>query len=104
MTLEPRHAEILLEFLNLPAERGLRDVQLLGGLADRAAAGHRREVTQADAGYFPNSPPLYSDAEWESCRSQNCSCAIRARSAQFARGISKGGSHARHGRRSRRPA
>ena len=32
--LEQRDAEILLEFLDLPAERGLRDVKLLGRFAE----------------------------------------------------------------------
>jgi hypothetical protein len=37
MTLKQQSAKVLVELLDLPAERGLRDVKLLGGLPDRAA-------------------------------------------------------------------
>jgi hypothetical protein len=46
----------------------LRDVKLLGRFAERAATGHRREVTQADARHFPNSPRPKTDADRASCR------------------------------------
>jgi hypothetical protein len=46
----------------------LRDVQFLGGLTDRAAAGDGREVAQADGGHFPDSPGPQSDADQASCR------------------------------------
>ena len=42
---EQRHAEPLLERLDLVADRGLRDVQLLGGVGEAGVAGGRLERT-----------------------------------------------------------
>ena len=43
---EQRGAEILLERADLPAERRLRDMQLIGGAAEVQLVGHGGEVTQ----------------------------------------------------------
>src|SRR5260221_2079571 len=90
MALKQRHAKLLLEFLDLPAERRLRHVQLLGGLADGAVSGNGGEVSQMDVGHRPQKPHCHSDADLASSRSQNCTCAITLRSAQSVTGTFHG--------------
>ncbi len=45
--VEELHAQVLLQFAYLPAERGLGDVEPLGGTGEVAFLGHGQEVAQA---------------------------------------------------------
>jgi hypothetical protein len=44
--LEERHAELVLELLDLAADRRLREVELLAGLGERQVARRRLEADQ----------------------------------------------------------
>jgi len=47
MALEQRHAEFVLELLDLPTERGLGNVKLLGSLPNRSEPCHDCKIAQS---------------------------------------------------------
>jgi hypothetical protein len=46
MACEQRHAQLLLQFSDLPAQRGLGEAQLVGGAADTAGARNVHEIAK----------------------------------------------------------